>query len=386
MIRKDGRVHPSPIGNATVPSPEFLESGTHNVAAPPLQKKVRLPSPAAAVGNAEGTHGSSNPKRGSYSIQEACKGTVENMGEAKLCLPTVRGTLLSSFLVSGLIFIGLVSLSISEVGAFGQRWDWLILLLRFIGWLFLFYIPIHFVAMPFTRNFVLWSLRPGEKLSNLSRAHVYTKHRSLLQCRARLLPYVIHTAWIGAYAFLICVDLGEDKEHFGFIFIYGLGNLLVLPIGVMSSLLLAPPTISRSYAFKIGPCTLLLPIMGFLLLVTSYTLLRRSCGPQLGFLIPFVPFLHLDPMHFFDWKPFILSTSFLTFLNDVRGSLDSQGTKWVWTPRDCHHLQSLHAGICQETGGEGGLCGDESRPRGLYGHLQSTCHGWRRGIERIAMK
>lgn len=206
------------------------------------------------------------------------------MGEAKLCLPTVRSTLLSALLVSGMIFIGLVALSASEVGIFGQKMGWLTLLLRLVGWLFLFYIPIHFISMPFTRNFVLWSLQPGEKLT---RARSYVETPNLSARRANCLPYVIHTAWISAYTLLVCVHIGE-KEHFGFIPIYGLGNLLMMPIGIVTTLLLAPPTVSRRYAFSIGPATLLLPILGFLIVVTSYSLLRRSLGPQLGLVIPLI--------------------------------------------------------------------------------------------------
>ena len=62
---------------------------------------------------------------------------------------------------------------------------------------------------------------------------------------------------------VICVGVGGEG-HFGFIPIYGLGNVLMMPLGVLLTLILAPPTVSRRYAFRIGPATILFPIIGFL--------------------------------------------------------------------------------------------------------------------------
>ena len=76
-------------------------------------------------------------------------GDVENMGGARLCLPTVRGTVLSSVVSSTFIFIGLLALSAAENGLYGfPRTAWLTLALRYLGWAFLFYIPIHFMSVP----------------------------------------------------------------------------------------------------------------------------------------------------------------------------------------------------------------------------------------------
>ena len=137
-----------------------------------------------------------NRPKGSQSLEEACEGCVENIGEAKLCLPTLRGTAMSSLLVSLLTFMGLVALGVSEVRGFGSRSGWLTLLLRWLGWLCLYYLPIFFVAVPFIRNFVLWSLNPGE---GLTKAFDYRDVGSDLRWkRAAWLPYVQHTAWVAA--------------------------------------------------------------------------------------------------------------------------------------------------------------------------------------------
>ena len=222
------------------------------------------------------------------SIEESCKGATDiyNLGEAKLCLPTVRGTFLASLLSSSFIFVGLITLSASEIGIPGfPKKVWSTLLLRYLGWLFVFYIPIHFMSVPILRNLVLWSLQPGQ---NLRQALKYMEEGDQWEARrAALFPYLVHACWLSAYAFVICVNVGEE-EHFGILPIYGLGNILMFPLGAMISLLLAPPTVSNSYAFKIGPSAILFPIIGFLAVVASYIVLRKLIGPWLGFVMPFL--------------------------------------------------------------------------------------------------
>ena len=221
------------------------------------------------------------------SIEESCKGATDGLGEAKLCLPTVRGTFLASLLSSSFIFVGLITLSASELGIPGfPKKVWSTLLLRYLGWLFVFYVPIHFMSVPILRNLVLWSLQTGQ---NLRQALKYREEGDRWGAqRAALFPYLVHACWLSAYAFVICVNVGQAEEHFGILPIYGLGNILMFPLGAMISLLLAPPTVSNSYAFKIGPSAILFPIIGFLAVVASYIVLRRLIGPWLGFVMPFL--------------------------------------------------------------------------------------------------
>ena len=217
------------------------------------------------------------------SLTESCKGQVENMGLAKLCLPTVRGTLFSTLLSSCSIFLGLLALGGAEVGVAGVgKLVPITMFLRCLGWGLLFYIPIHLVSMPVLRNYVIWAIQPGEQLT---KEHSYAEERHRCYRGARFLPYVLHACWISAYVLIICLQLGEEG-YFGMLPIYGLGNLLMMPLGVSLCLILAPPTVSRSYAFKIGPATILFPILGFLTVVTAYILLRRLSGPLLGIAMP----------------------------------------------------------------------------------------------------
>lgn len=217
------------------------------------------------------------------SVTESCKGQVENMGLARLCLPTVRGTLLSTLLSSCSIFLGLMALGGAEVGLAGiGKLVPITMLLRCLGWGLLFYIPVHLVSMPVLRNYVIWAVLPGEQLT---KEHSYAEERHRCHKGARFLPYVLHACWISAYVLIICLHVGEEG-HFGMLPIYGLGNLLMMPLGVSLCLMLAPPTVSKSYAFKIGPATILFPIVGFLTVVTAYILLRRLSGPLLGIAMP----------------------------------------------------------------------------------------------------
>ena len=170
----------------------------------------------------------------------------------------------------------------------------------------------------FLRNFLLWSLQPGEHLKH---AFAYQEGDQDPAKKAGLFPYVVHGCWLLIHASLICLPLGEEGQlscdsflqlvffgyqaswnqpwchhcllrvsgvfevldfsggfffeavpfmtgpwilrHFGLVFIFALANLLMAPVGILSSTVLAPPTISKSYAFRMGPLTVIFPIFGF---------------------------------------------------------------------------------------------------------------------------
>ena len=57
----------------------------------------------------------------------------------------------------------------------------------------------------------------------------------------------------------------ESPRYFGLVPIFGLGNIFMVPVGTCASMLFAPPLVSRSYPFKVGPSAILFPIVGFLL-------------------------------------------------------------------------------------------------------------------------
>lgn len=76
-------------------------------------------------------------------------GAVENMGDAKLCKPSVWKTFLASLISTAFVFVGLLLLGITELGIQNFHKEvWSTLALRCIGWSFLFYIPIHVASVP----------------------------------------------------------------------------------------------------------------------------------------------------------------------------------------------------------------------------------------------
>ncbi|CAL1125941.1 unnamed protein product [Cladocopium goreaui] len=84
-----------------------------------------------------------------------------------LCLPTKRGTLLAVLCASSFTFLGLLAFSFAELGfANLPKEDWSTLLLRLLGWEFMFYIPVMCLVQPILRNFVVLNLQPQQPLAD----------------------------------------------------------------------------------------------------------------------------------------------------------------------------------------------------------------------------
>eukprot|EP00438_Fugacium_kawagutii_P017744 Skav203037 [mRNA] locus=scaffold583:601613:602994:+ [translate_table: standard] len=85
----------------------------------------------------------------------------------RLCLPTRFGTLLSSMAVSVFMLLGLMAFCIAEDG-FNlelQSDEWLVLLWRVLGWAFLFYVPVLWIACGSIRYFCVFGVSPWRWLS-----------------------------------------------------------------------------------------------------------------------------------------------------------------------------------------------------------------------------
>ena len=61
----------------------------------------------------------------------------------------------------------------------------------------------------FLRNFLLWSLQPGEHLKH---AFAYQEGDQDPAKKAGLFPYVVHGCWLLIHASLICLPLGEEGQ------------------------------------------------------------------------------------------------------------------------------------------------------------------------------
>lgn len=212
---------------------------------------------------------------------------TSGVGEAKLCLPSARWTLLSSLLASIFMFMGLLAFSFSELGLpglpleFGPQ-----LLLRVAGWAFMFYLPIFVVSAPLVRNYAMWALRPEQALSDAwPDSAERGRLRRLLRCCG--VPLALNVSWATIWTLLICVPV-RDGDHFGMFPVFVLGNVLSLPTGILLVSRLGPAVLSKHYALMTAPSCVFFPIFGFAAVVAGYITLRRIAGVWIGILMPLV--------------------------------------------------------------------------------------------------
>lgn len=81
-------------------------------------------------------------------------------------------TILASIIASLFMFLGLLTLSLGELESQLNQRDLTVsnpLVWRWMGWTFLFYIPIMWTAAPFVRNYAVWGLQPCQSFSDAYR-------------------------------------------------------------------------------------------------------------------------------------------------------------------------------------------------------------------------
>ena len=92
------------------------------------------------------------------------------------------------------------------------------------------------------------------------------------------------------WADFFCVTvryLGPDYQHFGFILAYGVGHVLTIVVGENATPYLLPEPRSPRYANKMGPATLGVALVGFILMTTAYSVVKRVVKSSwLGILMP----------------------------------------------------------------------------------------------------
>ena len=69
------------------------------------------------------------------------------------------------------MFLGLLTLSVGELESQLNQLSRETLLWRWMGWTFLFYIPIMWTATPFIRNYAIWGLQPCQSFGDAYRNH-----------------------------------------------------------------------------------------------------------------------------------------------------------------------------------------------------------------------
>lgn len=86
--------------------------------------------------------------------------------------------MLASIMASLFMFLGLVALSLGELESQLNQRDLTVsnpLVWRWMGWTFLFYIPIMWTAAPLIRNYAIWGLQPCQNFSDAYRKGHETK-------------------------------------------------------------------------------------------------------------------------------------------------------------------------------------------------------------------
>lgn len=203
-----------------------------------------------------------------------------------LCLPTKRGTLLAVLCSSSFTFLGLLAFSFSELGfANLPKEDWSTLLLRLLGWGFIFYIPVMCMVQPTLRNFVIFDLQPQQTLADAwpDGHHVNTLRRL---ARALVIPGCIHAATTLSLSLLAVVPF--QQNHVGLIPFLLLGAAVALPLCLLPAKCCGPmlPKATRTYGFRMLPMCGFIPLVGSVIVMLVYIPLRELGGVWIGLLMP----------------------------------------------------------------------------------------------------
>eukprot|EP00438_Fugacium_kawagutii_P010903 Skav211514 [mRNA] locus=scaffold352:197273:202701:+ [translate_table: standard] len=80
------------------------------------------------------------------------------------------------------------------------------------------------------------------------------------------------------YTLFLTVYVGEEYEHLGFIFVYGVGHIIVIVVAESIGPRYFPDPLDARYSNKMGPATLGVAVMGFFAVTSAYTMAKRYFG------------------------------------------------------------------------------------------------------------
>eukprot|EP00438_Fugacium_kawagutii_P002260 Skav227476 [mRNA] locus=scaffold2491:468274:469977:+ [translate_table: standard] len=232
-------------------------------------------------------------------LQLATDTSVQGGVDLQLCLPTYRDTFLASSIATLFLFAGLFALSISETSWPGlEKEHWSVLLFRILAWAALYYVPVQMVAILNLRSFAFYGISPGnsglvcwrigfgpsiigEIVEEMGLSQRWWGMWWLLG------PVALHSLLFMIYCALFLVYLGPHYQHCGFILAYCVGHVLNLVVGEYTGQYLVPEGLSPRYAKKMGPATLGVALVGFILMTTVYSVVKRVVKSSwLGILMP----------------------------------------------------------------------------------------------------
>eukprot|EP00435_Cladocopium_sp_Y103_P015408 s1896_g3.t1 len=197
-----------------------------------------------------------------------------------LCLPTKMRTFLASVLACGFTFSGLLIWGFAELGLpqVPQK-HWLTLLLRCVGWAFLYYIPLPVISSTSLWKYLLYGVHPAE---NLLKA--FASHDRCIFLRAFGFIPLLHFLSGTAAVFLICVPIGEDRM--GLVSILLVGHVVSTLVSVLTIALLGPKPLCLRYARGVLFLIAFFPMLGAAVVVSGYIPLRHLGGASVGLLMP----------------------------------------------------------------------------------------------------
>lgn len=248
-----------------------------DLAVPPARPPIKPPVGNAAV--------LPSPETGQASAQK---------DPLQLCLPTYRDTFMASLISSTFIFAGLMALSISEAGLPGlPKKRWFVLSFRALAWMAFYFLPLHCVAFNNLRGYCVYGSAPAN--SSLvcwrtalgpTEAFEMAERTGFSRRRTFVGAFLLPSLYFLLYVVFMTVYVGEEHEHLGFIFIYGVGHLIIIFVAESIGPQNFPPPLNPRYSQKMGPATLGVAVMGFFVVTTAYSVAKRFSGPWLGTLMP----------------------------------------------------------------------------------------------------
>ncbi|CAK8990185.1 unnamed protein product [Durusdinium trenchii] len=213
----------------------------------------------------------------------------------QLCLPTFYDTIKASAIGGLFLLAGLFAWSISEAGIPGVAKErWFVLLFRFLGWVAVYFLPVHLVAVGNLRGFNVHGSIPDNSALVCLRTglgpHFIAEAANLegySAVRAVAGTLMISFLCLLIYAAFIFVYIGEEHEHLGFVFVYGVGHIVVIAGGEIVAPAVLPDPLNKRYSQKMGPATLGVALVGFFIVTASYSVVKRFIvGFWLGALMP----------------------------------------------------------------------------------------------------
>jgi len=148
------------------------------------------------------------------------------------------------------------------------------------------------------RSFCMYALTPQPGLLgcvwssfNPGSVREHAQSRGMSPNRGFFFPIAQHALWYVVMVAFTSTYIGEAREFMGFIFIYGVGQTLLIVIGNAFHQRLMPP-LDKMYGLESGPPSFGLAMMGFFVIVSGYSIAQRHLGAWFAVMMPLILFLY----------------------------------------------------------------------------------------------